>query len=92
MTIKVKLNSNTSGIIVKPSFAAAESPVSSVTVKNQVITVSSGGVNRFDQLQDVIATHEVEGGVPVYNAATDKYEVQKLNLTDVDGPLDGGSF
>ena len=90
MTIKVKLNANTSGIVVKPSFGAPESPVSTVTVKNQVIT--TGGAKRFDQLEDVIATHEVEGGVPVYNAATDKYEVQKLNLTDVDGPLDGGSF
>lgn len=92
MTVKVKLNSNTSGIIVKPSFAVATSPVSAITVKNQVITVSSSGANRLDELQDVVESNPQEGDTLVYNASTDKYEVQRLNLTDVDGPLDGGTF
>jgi hypothetical protein len=91
MTIKVKLNANTAGIVVKPSFGVPDSPVSTVTVKNQIITVS-GSPKRLDELQDVVEVNPQAGDTLVYNSDTDKYEVQRLNLTDVDGPLDGGSF
>lgn len=91
MTIRVKLTTNTSGIVVKPSFSISSNPVSVVTLKNQVLTVSQGP-NRLDELQDVIESNPQSGDTLVYNSETDKYEVQKLNLSDVDGPLDGGSF
>jgi hypothetical protein len=90
MALKIKLNANTSGIIVKPSFAVPSNPPQSVVIKNQAATVSNG---RLDTLQDVVEEGiPAEGSTLVYNPVTDKYEVQKLNFTDVDGPLDGGTF
>ena len=90
MSIRVKLNANSSGIIVRPSFAVISNPPQTVVIKNQATTISTG---RLDTLQDVVEPNlPAEGSTLVYNPATDKYEVQKLNFTDVDGPLDGGSF
>lgn len=63
-----------------------------VTLKNTP-TIVSGGIERLDSLKDVSATGETSGAVPVYDSATDKYIVKKLDLsTDVVGDLDGGSF
>lgn len=90
MSLKIKLNANNSGIIVRPAFSVPSNPPQSVVIKNQAATVSAG---RLDTLQDVQEVGvPAEGSTLVYNPATDKYEVQKLNFTDVDGPLDGGSF
>lgn len=58
-----------------------------VTLKS-VVTQTT----RLDNLNDVVATGEVSGAVPVYDAATDKYVVQKLDLNNVTGDLDGGTF
>ena len=44
------------------------------------------------KLKDVVATGETNGAVPVYDANTDKYVVKKLDLGDVTGNLDGGTF
>jgi hypothetical protein len=90
MSFRIKLNANSSGIVVKPSFAVISNPPQTVVIKNQATTVSA---NRLDTLQDVVEEGTPpEGSTLVYNPTTDKYEVQKLNFTDVDGPLDGGSF
>ena len=63
-----------------------------VTLK-PIPSVSSGsGVDRLDKLKDVVATGETNGAVPVYDATTDKYVVKKLDLGDVTGNLDGGTF
>jgi hypothetical protein len=43
-------------------------------------------------LNDVDATGEVSGATLVYDAGNDKYIVQKLDLTNVTGNLDGGTF
>lgn len=89
MAIKVKINANTGGIIVRPSFATPANPSTTINIKNQTSVITG----RLDGLSDV-----VEGDVPVagstliYNPLTDKYEVQRLDFTDVDGPLDGGGF
>lgn len=91
MTIKVKLTTNTSGIVVRPSFSISSNPTTVVTLKNQVLTVS-GTSSRLDGLVDVESAGETAGAVPVYDAATDKYVIERLNLSDVDGPLDGGDF
>ena len=58
-----------------------------VTLKPSITPTS-----RLDSLNDVVATGEVSGAVPVYDAATDKYVVQKLDLNNVIGDLDGGTF
>jgi hypothetical protein len=90
MSFRIKLNANSSGIVVKPSFAVISNPPQTIIIKNQATTVSA---NRLDALQDVVEEGTPpEGSTLVYNPTTDKYEVQKLNFTDVDGPLDGGSF
>lgn len=62
-----------------------------VTLKN-VPTITAGGSNRLDGLNDVVASGEISGAVPVYDATTDKYVVQKLDLNNVIGDLDGGTF
>lgn len=62
-----------------------------VTLKN-VPTLSSGGANRLDSLNDVVSSGEISGAVPVYDASSDKYVVQQLNLNNVIGDLDGGTF
>lgn len=90
MAVRVRLLANTSGIVIKPSFAVAANTSSSIVIKNIAATISTGG--RLDTLQDVISAGETPGAVPVYDAATDKYVVERLNFTDVDGPLDGGDF
>jgi hypothetical protein len=55
---------------------------------------------RLDELRDVDATTEIEGGVPRYDSATDEYKVEKLTYNDLLGApaateiteIDGGSF
>lgn len=59
-----------------------------VTLKNTP-TLSSG-TSRLDHLTDVDATHEVDGSTLIYDAATDKYVVRKIDFGDVG--LDGGNF
>jgi len=54
--------------------------------------MSSGASTRLDTLNDVDATGEVSGATLVYDATNDKYIVQKLDLTNVTGNLDGGTF
>ena len=62
-----------------------------VTLKNTP-TVASGGATRLDRLTDVVANNEIEGATLVYSAATDQYIVKQLDLGDVSGSLDGGTF
>ena len=51
-----------------------------------------GGVSRLDKLTDVAANTEINGATLVYNSANDTYVVQKLDLSNVTGDLDGGNF
>jgi hypothetical protein len=60
-----------------------------VVLKNNPVL---GGVTRLDKLVDVAANNEVNGATLVYNAANDTYVVQKLDLSNVTGDLDGGNF
>ena len=89
MAIKIKLNTSNTGFIVRPSFAAPSNPTTSTIIKNQAMTTSG----RLDHLQDVVEGPDpAVGSTLVYNKDTDKYEVHRLEFTDVDGPLDGGDF
>jgi len=88
-------STNTSGIIVRPSFEVTTNPATTITIKNQVLTVSSNsaGPNRLDHLYDVVeGPMPANGSTLVYDPNNDKYVVQRLDFTDVDGPLDGGTF
>lgn len=60
-----------------------------VTLKNNPSLSATG---RLDRLTDVVANNEISGATLVYDAITDKYFVQKLDLSDVTGDLDGGTF
>lgn len=61
-----------------------------ITLKNN--PVISSGANRLDKLNDVVANAEVNGATLVYQSNTDTYIVKKLDLSDVTGDLDGGTF
>jgi hypothetical protein len=66
----------------------------SVSTNRNNVTLKSGvaPTTRLDSLNDVVATGEITGAVPVYDSTTDKYVVQKLDFNNVTGDLDGGTF
>jgi hypothetical protein len=47
---------------------------------------------RLDTLVDVVAAGETNGAVPVYDSESDKYIVQKIDISNVTGAIDGGTF
>ena len=49
-------------------------------------------IQRLDHLQDVIANNEVQGATLVYDETNDQYVVKQLDLENVTGILDGGTF
>lgn len=73
-----------------------------LTVKAKVSTTGTiqatnpvavkGFVGRLDLLNDVNSANEVNGAVPVYDATTDTYVVKRLEGTDIDLNVDGGTF
>jgi hypothetical protein len=63
-----------------------------VVIKNNPVISGGGGISRLDKLTDVAANTEVNGATLVYNAANDTYVVQKLDISNVTGDLDGGTF
>jgi hypothetical protein len=72
----------TGNIVVKPTGTAGVIQTNTpVTLRN----IAATAPQRLDLCSDVDATSEVDGAVPVYDSATDKYVVQQINL-------DGGSF
>lgn len=62
---------------------------SPVVLKNNPVM---GAASRLDRLTDVVANNEIDGATLVYDASTDTYVVQKLDLSNVTGDLDGGTF
>jgi len=87
----VSPNTHTTGIVIQPHLNATPNPNSTVTIKNQVLTVSTPG--RLDHLQDVVEGVDPTAGMTlVYHPDNDKYKVERLQIADVDGPLDGGNF
>ena len=90
MALVAKLNaSKTLNVRVNKDTGALNPTSSGVTLGS-----FTAGVNRLDQLVDVVESTPINGDTLVYNAAQDKYYVQTLtgltsnNITD----LDGGSF
>ena len=66
---------------IAPSGALQTGVGTGITLKNMV-----NDVTRLDQLKDVVEPENAtEGSVLVYQADTDKYVVQQINL-------DGGTF
>lgn len=80
-TIQVSANA-TSGII---------DTTTPVTIKNTPV-IPGGAGSRIDRMIDVDPIGETNGATLVYESASDKYIVKKLDLSDVTGDLDGGVF
>ncbi len=74
-TTSVKVNVGASGGIVG-------SPTSANTI---TLTNSALGKRKLSELEDVADSNLVDGGALVYDATSDEYVLQALNL-------DGGSF
>lgn len=62
-----------------------------ITLK-PIPSINSGGVDRLDKLIDVVANNESNGATLVYDSSNDKYIVKQLDLADITGSLDGGTF
>lgn len=77
----IQVSANGTGGIIDTS--------SPVVLKNNPFVV---GTSRLDTLADVAASGETDGATLVYNAANNTYVVKKLDLSDVTGGLDGGTF
>jgi len=59
-----------------------------VTLKSQARTI-----NQMADIADVLEVTPTDGDTLVYNSVTDKYEVKKLNASDITiDSLDGGTF
>jgi len=76
--------------VVRKTTTGMINPVNPVTLKN--LPTLSTGVDRLDKLADVNSIGETNGAVPVYDSNTDTYVVKKLDLSNVTGDLDGGTF
>jgi hypothetical protein len=78
----IRVTANTTGEVIQSS--------TPVTLKN---TTNISNASRLDELADVIEPAIPEDGATlVYNANTDTYEVKKVNLSEVEGNLNGGTF
>ena len=78
----IRITANTTGEVIQTS--------TPVTLKN---TTSLSNASRLDQLTDVLEPASPEdGSTLIYNASTDTYEVKKVNLSEVEGNLNGGTF
>jgi hypothetical protein len=78
----IRVTANTTGEVIQTS--------TPVTLKN---TTTLSNASRLDQLADVLEPVSPEdGSTLIYNASTDRYEVKKINLGEVEGNLNGGTF
>ena len=62
-----------------------------VTLK-AIPTIIIGGATTLESLTDVVSTNETTGDTLVYNSTTKQWVAQKLDITNVTGSLDGGTF
>lgn len=59
-----------------------------VTVQNQTVHQ----INSIEDIPDVDEIDVSDGSMLVYDAGTDKYEVRKGDINQLDGIIDGGEF
>lgn len=83
--VNVKVNiGNNKRVSVKPN-----STNSNIYLSSGAFMPPSG---RIDTLVDVDASNKSDGSTLVYNSQSDKYEVKPLDLENVTGDLDSGTF
>lgn len=61
-----------------------------VTLKNnpQLLEITGS----LDKLNDINLTERVDGSTLVYDSATNVYYVKQLDMAEITGTIDGGSF
>ena len=59
---------------------------------NPVTVATSISVNKLENLADVDASNKQDGDALIYHANTHNYVVEKVNLGNAVGNLDGGVF
>lgn len=90
INVKKQHNKTINVGVVRKTPTGVINPINPVTLKNTPTLAS--GVTRLDSLSDVNAAGESNGATLVYNAQNDTYVVEKMNLSNVIGDLDGGTF
>ena len=76
----------TIGTPLSQKIVVTSAPKNRISVNNQGLGAGGAGHNKFRQLEDVDASHLVDGETVVYEAEQDKFVVETLPN------LDGGEF
>ena len=86
VTATVKKRSPTIGVILNNTGTIQST--TPVTIQTNL----SSSANRLDALADVVEQSPQNGDTLVYDSSTDRYVVSRMNLENVAGDLDGGTF
>ena len=86
VTATVKRRSPTIGVILNTTGTIQST--TPVTIQTNL----SSSANRLDALADVVEQSPQNGDTLVYDSSTDRYVVSRMNLENVAGDLDGGTF
>ena len=89
MAIAVKVQTGIPIITVKQINTGLQA-TNPVTVATSLTTAL--GVNKLENLTDVDASNKQDGDALIYHANTHNYVVEKVNLGNAVGNLDGGVF
>jgi hypothetical protein len=88
VTATIKRRSPTIGVKINNSTGSIQT-TTPVTIQTNI---TPAVIYRLDSLADVVEQSPQSGDTLVYDANTDTYVVTRLNLQDVIGDLDGGTF
>lgn len=73
-------------IMVRTTPEGLIQPYPIITIRNAFVADSGeGGVSRLDELEDVVEEDPQDGDTLIYDADTDKYVVQPIKVSEVDG-------
>ena len=88
VTATIKRRSPTIGVKINNSTGVIQT-TTPVTIQTNITAATN---NRLDALADVVEQSPQNGDTLVYDSITDTYVVTRLNLQNVIGDLDGGTF
>ena len=82
---------NIKNVVVTKKTNGIVGTTSAVTLK-PTPTITSGGATTLESLTDVVSDNETTGDTLVYNSDTRKWVAKKLDISEISGSLDGGTF
>ena len=88
VTATIKRRSPTIGVKINNSTGVIQT-TTPVTIQTNI---TPPAISRLDSLTDVVEESPQSGDTLVYDSITDTYVVTRLNLQNVIGDLDGGTF